>query len=84
VAIGAAEKAYRQIIAKAEATPADLIAGAMRYAAERDGQPAQYTKRPATWLNQQCWKDEPAPPASAGNRSYIDSVRAGLSKIPDE
>jgi hypothetical protein len=64
VARGTAERAYSRIIAQGGATPAELLNGAMRYAAERTGEPERFTKHPATWLNGQCWKDAPA--ASAG------------------
>ncbi|MBY8974645.1 helix-turn-helix domain-containing protein [Rhodobacteraceae bacterium NNCM2] len=53
----AAEKAYRKAIDEG-ALPSDLIAGAMRYAAERDGEDPRFTKHPATWLNKGCWEDE--------------------------
>ena len=45
------------------ANPETLIQGAKAYALERAGEPAQYTKHPATWLNKGCWSDEP--PAGA-------------------
>ena len=48
VSRGAAEKAYHRIIRGREATEAELLAGAMRYAAQRDGEDAQFTKHPAT------------------------------------
>jgi hypothetical protein len=64
VARGHAEKAYRRIIGNGDATPAELINGAMRYAAERMGEPERYTKHPTTWLNGQCWKDAPAASAA--------------------
>jgi Helix-turn-helix domain len=67
VARGAAENAYKRIIANGAATPAEMHNGAMRYAAERTGEPERFTKHPATWLNGQCWKDAPA--ASAGRTS---------------
>ena len=51
VARGKAEKAYQSIIKNKKATPEELLAGAMRYAAERSGQDPQYTKHPASWLN---------------------------------
>jgi hypothetical protein len=58
-----AEKAYRQAL---KTTPAaDLLAGVMRYAAERTGQDPQFTKHPATWLNKGCWLDEPTPVGAA-------------------
>lgn len=53
-------KAYRAVITKNLATPEQLLAGAMRYAAERSGQDPRYTKHPSTWLNGGCWADEPA------------------------
>lgn len=80
VARGDAEKAYRRIVTKGDATEADLLAGAMRYAAEQTGKPAQYTKHPATWLNGECWKDEPAPAAGPGN-SQVDSILRGVAAI---
>jgi hypothetical protein len=83
VAKGAAEKAYRRIIRSREATEAQLLAGAMRYAAQRDGEDPQFTKHPATWLNGKCWSDEP-PPNSGRPRSYLGSIRAGLAVHLDE
>jgi hypothetical protein len=61
VAKATAKKAYRGIITKKLATAEVLLAGAMRYAAERSGQDAKYTKHPGTWLHGWCWTDEPAP-----------------------
>lgn len=44
------------------ATPEQLIAGAMRYAAAM-GDHHPYVKMPSTWLNGGCWEDEDlAPP----------------------
>ena len=43
------------------ADPQHIIAGALRYAAERTGQDPKFTKHPATWLNNECWLDEAAP-----------------------
>jgi hypothetical protein len=83
VARGAAEKAYHRIIRSREATEAELLAGAMRYAGQRDGEDAQFTKHPATWLNGKCWMDEP-PPNGGRPRSYLDSIAAGLALVPDD
>jgi hypothetical protein len=83
VARGAAERAYRRIIRRGEATEADLLAGAMRYAAAQDGKDPTYIKHPKTWLNGKCWLDEPAP-AAGRPRSYLDSIRAGLAAHLDE
>lgn len=72
---GAAEKAYQAALKKKKATPQELLAGALRYAAEKrrpDGIIDPYTKHPATWLNQECWADEPSavPIQPNGQRSH--------------
>jgi hypothetical protein len=72
----AALKIYRRIVTKGEATPADLLAGAMRYAAERSGQDPKYTKHPATWLNSGCWADEQTAPITATIDSNGNTVAA--------
>lgn len=43
------------------ANPDVVIAGAERYARQRSGQDAKFTKHPATWLHQGCWMDEDQP-----------------------
>ena len=43
---------------KGGATADEIIAGAARYAKYRAGEPKQYTKHPATWLNGDCWENE--------------------------
>jgi hypothetical protein len=56
-----AKEAARKAFAKAVEGVGNadiLIAGAQRYAAERQGEPPRYTKHPATWLNGGCWEDE--------------------------
>jgi hypothetical protein len=60
VAKAAALRAYRTVITKQLATVDELLAGAMRYAAERGLSDPRYTKHPATWLNGGCWADEAA------------------------
>lgn len=62
VAEEAALKAYRAVIKTKKVTSAELLAGAMRYAAERSGQDPRFTKHPASWLNAGCWADEPTKP----------------------
>jgi hypothetical protein len=54
---GAAKKAYSNAAKRAEF--AEITAGARRYAAECAGREVQYIKMPATWLNADCWLDEP-------------------------
>jgi hypothetical protein len=56
---GIARKAFEKIINSGLATVNELKLGAMRYAAERGGKDPKFTKHPATWLNGECWKDEP-------------------------
>jgi hypothetical protein len=58
VAKAAARKAYDRIVRSGVATPQELFAGVMRYAAERTDQDPKFTKHPATWLNAACWTDE--------------------------
>jgi hypothetical protein len=53
----AALKAYIKAIKVT--TPDVIIAGARRYARERQGQDDQFTKHPSTWLNGGCWNDKP-------------------------
>jgi hypothetical protein len=63
----AAEKAYRT--ARKKASAADLLGGAMAYAAECDraGRERRYIKLPASWLNAGSWTNEPQP--STGNHN---------------
>jgi hypothetical protein len=57
---GAAVKAFTKAAKKTDAQT--LIAAAKRY--RDDPQVIRgYAKHPATWLNQECWLDEPAPAA---------------------
>jgi hypothetical protein len=39
-----------------------IIKGAARYRGDPGREP-RYTKHPSTWLNGDCWADEPEPPA---------------------
>ncbi|MET9262358.1 hypothetical protein [Amycolatopsis sp. NPDC004079] len=57
----AAESAWQRAL-RSGGEPDAMIAGAKRYAEERAGENPQYTKHPATWLNQGCWEDDPSPP----------------------
>lgn len=62
----AAETAWRKVIRGAD--PELVIAGARRYATERQSENPQYTKHPATWLNQGCWTDDPQVPRHSGQQ----------------
>lgn len=55
-----AKKAFLAAIARG-ADPDHMVDIATRYAKERAGQEAQYTKYPATWLNKGCYDDDPEP-----------------------
>ena len=63
---GHALKAYAK--ARKSVSAAGLLAGVDRYAAERNGQEAQFTKLGATWLNGLCWLDETADQAASRQR----------------
>lgn len=53
-----AERAWAKAVKRAD--PQTIIAGAARYAADPNRDPA-FTAFPATWLNRDRWKDEPLP-----------------------
>lgn len=55
---GAAVNAYTKA-RKNGATVEELLSGARRYAAERKREDPKFTKLPATWLNHECWTDDP-------------------------
>lgn len=65
VAKGQARKAYAAALGKVSA--GTILDGARRYAAEctKVGTEARYIKHPATWLNGECWSDDPAPRGGA-------------------
>lgn len=60
IAKPAAQKAYARALRTTDA--ATLLTGIRRYAQERQGQDAQYTAHPATWLNAGRWADETETP----------------------
>lgn len=53
----AALRAYRT--ARKKVGQDVLVAGVKRYAAEMAGQDPRFIKHPSTWLNGECWNDEP-------------------------
>lgn len=80
VSRGNAEKAYAKIIKSGEATPAELLAGAMRYAAAVAGTEPRYIKHPASWLNAKGWLDEPEPQSWRSDPpSRADSAIQGIT-----
>jgi hypothetical protein len=84
-----AEQIYVRV--RRAGTSADvLLAGAMRYSAERSGKDPEYTKHPSTWLNGRCWEDEQLPPRpesaysadprARGPRSHVEIALGGLKR----
>jgi hypothetical protein len=80
-----AEKTYARIIKSKQASAAELLDGAARYAAAKAGQNPTFTKHPTTWLSDGGWMDESAPPsglakpgsAYAGLRSFVEAGGRG-------
>lgn len=69
---GQARKAWTKAVKTT--APEVILAGAQRYARERQGQDQQYTAHPATWLNGERWTDQPAlTPAASGGADWWDN-----------
>lgn len=66
----AALEAFSAALANGKATSHEIVAGAMRYAAERDGEDARFTARPANWLKRERWTDQAAPKSVARDRGH--------------
>ena len=84
----AAFKSYKQARSRGT-TPETLLHGAKRYADQRAGQDPQFTKMPATWLNGDCWLDEPeiqladipaAPSGNAEGLSMAERIAAAAKR----
>ncbi len=71
---GGAKKRYAAIVQAGQATEAQLLDGALRYAAEKAGTDPKYTKYPTTWLNNSCWLDEPDKPPDANGFGMLSST----------
>jgi hypothetical protein len=89
VAKKAAARLFERIVSKREATAAELIAGAERYArlCRADGREPRFIKHPATWLNGGCWSDELDPPSRYArglpqkSDSLVEKVKAAVRPI---
>jgi len=57
IAKGGAKKAFTTALKKTDIET--ILEGMKRYAGETTGRSPEYIKHPATWLNQECWADEP-------------------------
>jgi hypothetical protein len=68
IAKKAAARLFERIVKKKEATPADLITGAERYArlCREEGREPRFIKHATTWLNGGCWSDEIEPSPKHG------------------
>jgi DNA-binding transcriptional MerR regulator len=73
---GRARKAFLSVIKAKTATVSDLVNGALRYAAERQGDDPKYTKQPATWLNAEAWLNAAPPAPPAGSRMPAGQVQS--------
>jgi len=76
---GQAEKAFRA--SRKVAVHQEILAGAHRYAAERQGEDPNFTKHPATWLNAKGWLDEPSPPQRHGPKLVHSAPRKSGSDL---
>jgi hypothetical protein len=87
VSKGDARRAYEKVVRSGKATPTELLAGAMRYGAERAQQEQRYTKHPGRWLRAECWRDEPAevgPPISDARPRSSSWTETALKGFTDE
>jgi len=77
-----ARRKFRAIVAgkhkDLQATPEQLIAGAMRYA-QAMGDGHQYVKMPSTWLNGGCWEDEDLAPPGNTLPATVQEHRGGVT-----
>jgi hypothetical protein len=74
---GPARTIYARIVRSGAALPIDLLHGAMQYRAVREGEDPKFTKLPAKWLEQECWKDEPPPKYYGSFAALAMAMRAG-------
>jgi hypothetical protein len=67
-----------------KATPQELLAGVIRYAAVMTGKDPRYVKHPTTWLNKGCWTDEHAEPGGFGGRASAstNAVWSAIDAMP--
>lgn len=63
---GAAVKAFTK--AKKKVGLETILDGVRRYASDQN-RTEKFTKNPATWLNQECWADDPLPNRNGGRAS---------------
>lgn len=78
-----AKPIFEKIVATGRASADEMIEGARRYAAEREGEPTKFTAHPTTWLNDGRWADEPTPPADARRNGHSPQSRRPFSATRD-
>lgn len=69
---GAALKAYRQAVKKAD--PPTILAAAQRFRTSRAGQDPKFTPLPATWLNAEKWADDPTGVPAQPSKPRLDAT----------
>jgi len=77
---GPAFKAFSKVVTSGQATFEDLMEGAQRYADARDGEDHTFTKKPARWLADECWKDDPVKPTRS-NGSVMDAINRRVASF---
>jgi len=65
-----AEQTYTRALKRATADV--ILAGAVRYRDDPNRED-EFTKHPSTWLNQDCWMDEPLPPRKAVGKQVLSA-----------
>jgi hypothetical protein len=67
-----------------KATPQELLAGVIRYAAVMTGKDPRYVKHPTTWLNKGCWTEEHAERAGFGGgaSASTEAVWSAINTMP--
>lgn len=75
-----AETAWTKVLRKPNVDPETLIAAAAAYA-DDPGREDAFTKRPATWLNGECWTNGPLPQRPLANGKPTRNEPAGYDAI---
>lgn len=74
---GTARRAWARASSSADAD--DIIAGAVRYAADPNREP-EFTAHPATWLNGERWLDGPLPERSSGGPDVLGVIERAAAR----
>jgi hypothetical protein len=64
-------EAYAAAVRGGDVTPAQLLAGALQYAIAKRHLDPRYIKRPANWVKEKCWLENPQP-----SRAQLRSAEA--------